>query len=270
MPEGHLVHRHAGELRRAFAGRVLEASSPQGRFAEGAAEIARTTLLETEAYGKNLFLGFEGDRVVHVHLGRQGIWLWPDTAEAARPSVRLRLSAGGQTADLIAPLVCELGDRSTRDDIVARLGPDPLRDDADVERVRTAIDSSAQPIGALLLDQSVVSGIGNVLRAEILNLVGVHPSTEGRAIEPSVFGTLWETTVRVMRRAVGEGRIITRRPPGVPVETLDEVEGRFVYGRERCGRCDTELEHLEIAGRAINACPRCQPGDLGRRRHSVA
>ncbi|HEX6400558.1 MAG TPA: DNA-formamidopyrimidine glycosylase family protein, partial [Actinomycetota bacterium] len=160
MPEGHLVHRHAGELRRAFAGRVLEASSPQGRFAEGAAEIARTTLLETEAYGKNLFLGFEGDRVVHVHLGRQGIWLWPESAEAARPSVRLRLSAGGHAADLIAPLVCELGDRSTRDDVVARLGPDPLRDDADVERVRTTIDSSAQPIGALLLDQSVVSGIG--------------------------------------------------------------------------------------------------------------
>ena len=59
MPEGHLLHRHAGELRRAFAGRVVEASSPQGRFAEGAAEIARTTLLETEAYGKHLFLGFK-------------------------------------------------------------------------------------------------------------------------------------------------------------------------------------------------------------------
>jgi endonuclease-8 len=85
-----------------------------------------------------------------------------------------------------------------------------------------------------------------------------------------VFESLWETTVRVMRRAVDEGRIITRRPPEVPVETLDEVEGRFVYGRERCGRCDTELEHLEIAGRAINACPHCQPGDLGRTRPSVA
>ena len=270
MPEGHLVHRHAGELRQAFAGSVVEASSPQGRFAEGAAEIARTTLLETEAYGKHLFLGFEGGRVVHVHLGRQGIWLWLDTAEAPRPSVRLRLSAAGETADLIAPLICELGDRSTRDDVVARLGPDPLREDAELERVRTAIGSSAQPIGALLLDQSVVSGIGNVLRAEILNLVGVHPAMEGHALEPATFDPLWEATVRVMRRAVDEGRIITRRPPGVPVETLDEVEGRFAYGRERCGRCDTDLEHLEIAGRAINACPHCQPGDPGRTRHSVA
>jgi endonuclease-8 len=259
MPEGHLVHRHAEELRRAFVGRVIEASSPQGRFADEATAIDGARLLGTETYGKHLFIEFDGERIVHVHLGRQGLWLRSDAAEAPRPSVRLRLAADGQAADLIAPLVCELGDGSRRDAVVARLGPDPLREDADLERVRTAIASSSQPIGALLLDQSVVSGVGNVLRAEILNLIGVHPATEGLAIEPAVFDSLWQTTEDVMQRAADEGRIITRRPPGVPVETLDEVEGRFVYKRDRCGRCDTELEHLEIAGRAINACPTCQP-----------
>lgn len=270
MPEGHLVHRHAEELRRAFGDRAVEASSPQGRFAEGTAAVDGSRLLETEAYGKHLFIGFEHGRVVHVHLGRQGLWLWPEAPEAPRPSVRLRLSADGKSADLIAPLVCELGDGATRDDVVARLGPDPLRDDADEEAVRTAIGSSGQQIGALLLDQSVVSGLGNVLRAEILNLIGVHPTTEGRSIEPSAFDALWGTTVDVMRRATGEGRIITRRPSGVAVETLDEVEGRFVYGRDRCGRCDTELEHLEIAGRAISACPVCQPRDGAATRDDVA
>lgn len=259
MPEGHLVHRHAEELRRAFAGRVVEASSPQGRFADEAKAIDGTRLLGTEAYGKHLFVEFDGGRIVHVHLGRQGLWLRPDAADPPGPSVRLRLAAEGEAADLIAPLLCELGDRSARDAVVARLGPDPLREDADLERVRAAIGASSQPIGALLLDQSVVSGVGNVLRAEILNLVRVHPAAEGLTIEPAAFNVLWQTTRDIMRRAADEGRIITRRPPGVPVETLDEVEGRFVYGRDRCGRCDTELEHLEIAGRAINVCPVCQP-----------
>jgi formamidopyrimidine-DNA glycosylase len=46
---------------------------------------------------------------------------------------------------------------------------------------------------------------------------------------------------------------------GVPAAGLDEVEGRFVYKRERCGRCGSPLEPLEIADRAINACPVCQP-----------
>ena len=259
MPEGHLVHRHARELRARFAGGVVAASSPQGRFAEGAAAVDGTRLEDTEAYGKHLFIGFEAGRIIHVHLGRQGLWLAPGATETPRGSVRLRLSADGRAADLIAPLVCEVGDRSLRDAVVDRLGPDPLRDDVDVERVRTAIGASSQPIAALLLDQSVVSGLGNVLRAEILNLVRVHPTTEGRAIGPAAFDHLWQTTVEVMRRATDEGRIITRRPAGRPVETLDEIEGRFVYGRDRCARCDIELEHLQVAGRAINACPLCQP-----------
>jgi len=66
------------------------------------------------------------------------------------------------------------------------------------------------------------------------------------------------TTGAVMRRARDEGRIVTRRPPGVPVETLDEIDGRFVYGRDTCGRC-SRLDRLAVAGWAINACPACQP-----------
>jgi endonuclease-8 len=261
MPEGHLLHRHARELGQRFAGRPVGASSPQGRFADGAAALDGAVLESAEAYGKHLFLSFDRDvpGELHVHLGRQGIWLWARADTTPRTSVRLRLTAGGDAADLIAPLVCELGDRALRDDVVATLGPDPLRPDADVGRVTAAIRGSRQPIGALLLDQSVLAGIGNVLRAELLNIVGVHPTVPGDELGERRIEELWETTSSVMRRAEREGRIITRRPAGTAVETVDEVEGRFVYGREHCGRCGTPLEHLEIAGRAINACPVCQP-----------
>lgn len=258
MPEGHLVHRHARELAARLAtGTPVRASSPQGRFADGAAAIDGTRLVGAEAYGKHLFLTFDAV-VVHVHLGRQGLWLWSDAASSPRPSVRLRLSSDDANADLIAPLVCEVGDAQLRDEVVSTLGPDPLRDDADTEAAREAVTSRRQAIGALLLEQSVISGIGNVLRAELLNMVGLYPTIGGVDVGDA-FDELWSTTRTVMRRARDEGRIITRRPRGVPVESLDEVEGRFVYGRERCGRCDSELDRLEVGGRAINACPVCQP-----------
>jgi endonuclease-8 len=162
-------------------------------------------------------------------------------------------------ADLVAPLVCELGDEALRDKVVGSLGPDPLRDDADPEVAWEVIRASHRPIGALLLDQSVVAGIGNVLRAELLNMTRIHPSLEGSMLPRRAFDDLWIAARGVMRVAAEEGRIITRRPMGVPAAGLDEVEGRFVYKRERCGRCGSPLEPLEIADRAINACPVCQP-----------
>jgi endonuclease-8 len=150
-------------------------------------------------------------------------------------------------------------DPDRRNEIVEGLGPDPLRDDADPDTVRAALRTSRRPIGGVLLDQSVIAGLGNVLRAEILNMVGVHPSVPGTDIDDATFDAFWRCTVDVMRRAEREGRIVTRRPDGVAPDGLDQIEGRFVYGRETCGRCAATLEHLTIGGRAIAACPRCQP-----------
>jgi endonuclease VIII len=261
MPEGHLLHRFAHELEQRLAGQLVGASSPQGRFADGAARIDGSALMSAEVHGKHLFTLFDvaPPAIVHLHLGRQGLWFWGPANSAPRSSVRLRLSAAGQAADVIAPLVCELTDEGARDTVVLGLGPDPLSDDANNDAAFRAIRASGQAIGALLLDQSVIAGIGNVLRAELLSITGIHPAIEGRGLDEPLLDALWRTSVRVMRQAEREGRIITRRPAGTAVETLNEVEGRFVYGREHCGRCGTALEHLEIAGRAINACPVCQP-----------
>lgn len=261
MPEGHLLHHYARLHRRQLVGQPVVASSPQGRLAEGAAHIDGRILDEVEAYGKHLFHRFD-ETVVHVHLGRQGTLLWlPPPPPDAGASVRLRMRAETGAADLIAPLVCELGDGALRDRVVEGLGPDPLRDDADPELVWARIRGSRRPIGALLLDQPVIAGIGNVLRAELLNMTGVHPWLEGSRLPRRTFDALWLTTESVMCTAADEGRIITRRPTGVPPDELDEIEGRFVYKRERCGRCATWLERLEIAGRVIHACPVCQPRD---------
>ena len=72
MPEGHTLHRLAGELNAVFAGRPVRVGSPQGRFADAAALVDGTVLEGAEAWGKHLFVGFAGERFVHVHLGLYG------------------------------------------------------------------------------------------------------------------------------------------------------------------------------------------------------
>ena len=74
MPEGHSVHRITRQFERNFVGHVVQASSPQGRFAEGAADLDGRRMTDARAVGKQMFLGFEDDRWLRVHLGMYGAW----------------------------------------------------------------------------------------------------------------------------------------------------------------------------------------------------
>jgi formamidopyrimidine-DNA glycosylase len=74
MPEGHSVHRIARQFAANYVGRAVEASSPQGRFAEGAAVISGRTATRVRAQGKHMFLEFDDDLWLRVHLGIYGAW----------------------------------------------------------------------------------------------------------------------------------------------------------------------------------------------------
>jgi len=254
VPEGHLLHHIARRHREVLVGRTVRATSPQGRFSAGAAAIDGRVLDEVEAYGKRLFHRF-GDDVVHVHLGRLGSFVWLDApAGPPRPQARLRLEADTGAADLFAPIVCELGPASLRDGVVARLGPDPLRGDADVDAVRRAFATDGRAVGAVLLDQSVLSGVGNVLRSEALFLVGIDPATPTSSLDGRSFEQLWGTIVAMMSKAADLGRIVTTSDELVP-----EPEARYVYKQQRCRRCGAEVERPVVGGREMYRCPREQP-----------
>lgn len=173
MPEGHLIHHYATTQRQGLLGETT-VTSPQGRFGQAAALTGRR-LERIEPYRKHLFYWWDAD-VVHVHLGMQGVFLH-DAVPAPEPrrQVRLRIAGPALVVDLIAPLQCDLATPSERDAVVAQLGPDPLRNDADGDRVAAGLRGRRQSIGAALLDQRLVSGIGNVIRAEALHAARLHP-----------------------------------------------------------------------------------------------
>jgi endonuclease VIII len=261
MPEGHVLHRLARDLG-ALAGQPLAASSPQGRFARGAALIDGVRLDAVEAYGKHLLERFAGGLTVHVHLGMAGKLLrFPDPSRLPLPQVRLRLAGDGAAWDLIAPSTCELLDDAGVGRLIARLGPDPLRDDADPDRAWARLHASSAALGAALLDQSRIAGIGNVFRAEALFACGLHPARPAASLTRAEFDRLWATVRAMMRRSVDDGHLVTVDWLAGQASTAEvpEVVPRYVYKQERCRRCGAAVESWTLGGRTAYACPVDQP-----------
>eukprot|EP00966_Prymnesium_polylepis_P014175 327282-Prymnesium_polylepis.1 len=156
MVEGHSVHRIAASHTRRLVGMRFKAISPNGRFTEGASQINGRELRRIEAIGKNLFAFFavtgKPDVVMHVHFGMSGRWSLASTA-AKEPTAttRLRLEGPGIVSDLSAMTV-QHGDQTLFDTKRAALGQDPLRPDADAEKLWEQVAKSKKSIGALLME----------------------------------------------------------------------------------------------------------------------
>lgn len=261
MPEGHTIHRLARDHKRDFVGQKLAVSSPQGRFQDGARTLTGRVLDDVEACGKHLFYSW-GGKTLHVHLGLYGKFRRHNLpAPAPRGAVRLRLVGSDRALDLNGPTCCELITALEKSAILDRLGPDPLRRDADPEVVWNRISRSRAAIGTLLLNQSVVAGVGNVYRAEILFLLGIHPGHPGRNLSRDQFDRLWETCRDLLKIGVRYNRIIVADPDtvGKPRSRMNRSERLLVYKKKNCSRCEVPIESWLLGSRKIFACPNCQP-----------
>lgn len=328
MPEGHSVHRIARQFDRNFIGRPVAASSPQGRFAEGAAVLDGRTPTRVRAVGKQMFMEFDEDVWLRVHLGIYGAWdfageilldptiasangrmgqtnqrgtdpVFDDAGEnslasigaprkargAVRMSeqtqglaaseaewppavvgqVRLRLLTAQTCADLRGPTACQLQSADEMLATVAALGPDPLVDDlADgEERFVAAVRKKGTSIGQLLMDQKVVSGIGNVYRAEMLFRANLNPHTPGRDVAEEVVRALWRDWVVLLGIGVETGQMMTM--DGLDAEAYRRAmasrdDRHWVYRRAGlpCRVCGTEIVLEEMSARKLYWCPRCQ------------
>jgi len=331
MPEGHSVHRIARQFDRNFVGREVAASSPQGRFAEGAAVLSGREVAEARAVGKQMFLGFEDDLWLRVHLGLYGAWdfageilvdptiasangrmgqtnqrgteldapILDDAGENSLTSigaprrtrvhvrmseqttgladddeqwpppvvgqVRLRLLTDVTCADLRGPTACELQSPDEVAATIAKLGPDPLIDDLDEgeERFTAIVRRKPTPIGLLLMDQAVVSGIGNVYRAELLFRARLNPHTPGREVPEEIVRELWRDWARLLVIGVETGQMMTMDdldPEAYRKAMAHRDDRHWVYHRAGlpCRVCGTAIVVEEAAARKLYWCPSCQ------------
>ncbi|MCC9177387.1 Fpg/Nei family DNA glycosylase [Arthrobacter sp. zg-Y750] len=297
MPEGHSIHRLARQFSSVFAGARLAVSSPQGRFAAGAARLDGHVLETAEAHGKQLFLRFDHDLYLRIHLGLYGAFDFggdetfagassigaprrvgerevagdDDGAGYAGPpepkgAVRVRLVSEHGWADLRGPTACEVITDSERAAVLARLGPDPLGPDASasaaVQEFVRRVRGKGSPVGLLLMNQEILAGVGNVYRAEVLFRQRISPWRLGRDVTVAEAEALWADVVALMNDGVRQGRIITTEPQdrADPAEPVPVAEAHYVYKRTGlpCRRCGTAVAGTQMGARKLYWCPACQ------------
>lgn len=333
MPEGHSVHRITRQFRANFVGTMPQVSSPQGRFAQGAARLSGREMTDARAVGKQMFLEFEGQDWLRVHLGIYGAWDFSgeiavdpsiqihgqqptrsklgqvgmsgaasgegavdeqgedSVASIGAPrrsrvrmaehdkeseatfsfppepvgQVRVRLLNERVCADLRGPTACEVLTPAEVDAVMQRLGPDPANANTPEERARF-IERAAKkstPIGLVLMDQSIVAGIGNVYRAEMLFRAGLDPHTPAKQVGERVLGALWDDWAHLLDIGISVGQMITidgLEGDAYQRALVERDERHSVYKLEGspCKRCGTNIVLEEFGARKLYWCPGCQ------------
>lgn len=292
MPEGHTLHRIAHTFDQLFVGSRVAVTSPQGRFEYGAKLLDGLTVEESFAVGKHQFVRFSDNSYLHVHLGIYGAWditladgtgtaerlgqtgeyslgaprrkleVPTDFPPPPRGAVRVRILSSHVCADLRGPTVCEVLTAPEVAAKLAQLGPDPLVEPGGAERFYELASRKRVPIAQVLMDQSVIAGIGNIYRAEMLFRAQLDPFVPANEVAREQYAQLWEDWSLLLKRGVADGVMITRDLTGDEHEEalVNKDVRHFVYGRAGlpCRVCGTPVALTEMQKRKLYWCPGCQ------------
>ncbi|WP_285694949.1 DNA-formamidopyrimidine glycosylase family protein [Actinomadura sp. NBRC 104412] len=262
MPEGDVVWLTARRLRDALTGRVLTLSDfrvPR----HATVDLRGRAVREVASRGKHLLIRVEGGVTVHSHLLMEGRWRVREAGPRPPRDHTLRVVLANEEWQALGYSLGVLEVFATSEEearVLGRLGPDLLDPGWSAELVAEAVrrlsERPERAIGEALLDQSRLAGIGNVYKAEILFLRGVHPWTPARDVPdlPGVVG-LSHRLLDANKDRYGH------------ITTGDRRPGRehWVYGRagRPCRRCGTRIRRADQASdagdRSTFWCPRCQP-----------
>jgi formamidopyrimidine-DNA glycosylase len=284
MPELPEVEVAARNLRRWAVGRKVrgvQADRRAGRIFRPAAARALSGLVGArfegvERRGKNLLVTLtlptpKGAGAVGVwsHLGMTGKWLHRRASEGAPRFERLRIDLDDGTRLYYADLrlfgrfrmVPDARFETLAD--IAALGPDPLNDGIDVERLKARLARTRLPIKVAILDQTLLPGVGNIQASEGLFRAAIDPRRPARSLSRAELARLAGGLMDSIRYTLKTFK--TSGADGADAD-IDYVEERkipnpfLVYGRagERCDRCGTPIEKTRVAGRGTWFCPECQ------------
>jgi endonuclease-8 len=223
MAEGDTILRAARRIDAALAGEPIAASAPNPRGrAAGVERLDGRCLERVESRGKNLLLHF-GALVLHSHLGMNGSWhVYPRGAPWRKPrhSAWAVLAGEGQEAVQFGGPTLRLipADRLRRDPQLARLGPDILAPELDLDAVVRGLRADpARGLGDALLDQGLVAGIGNIFKSEACFAARVDPWRPIASLGDDDLRAVLAAARTQMQQAVADGRHTyavyrTRRP----------------------------------------------------------
>lgn len=269
MPELPEVEHQARALRRlleaarieraeADATPVLKGKTTPATFAEA---LAGRALERIERVGKQLLLSFDAGTGLACHLGMTGKWRCRVGDEPPRHGRARLVLQDGRVLDYVDMRMLgrlEIVPRDAFAKIIASLGPDPLRDGLDASRLAARIAGASRPIKNVLLDQSVLAGLGNIQATEALFRARVHPSRAADSLTPAEIEALADgilaTIMHTLAAHERDDEIIYLS------DRTDAPNPFLVYGHvgEPCPRCGAPIRTITLAGRTSPFCPRCQ------------
>lgn len=250
MPEGDTIFRTAVKLREWLEGREVTSAKAVTRKAP-LTRVIGTTIDTVESQAKHLLIRFSNSLTLHTHMGMNGVWHTYTTEQRWRKpqwQMRVVVECGDHVAVCFnAPTVELISSRNeTTHAQLQSLGPDILVDGFDQEQVETALAKSPRAIGELLLDQHIVSGIGNIFRCEALFATKLNPWTSANALQREELSDVISSARRLMLQSLHQSRRAPAR----------------VYGRAKrpCFVCGSAIEigHLGNPTRRVFWCPKCQ------------
>ena len=271
MPEGDTIFRAARTLNRALAGRTVsrfESVYPALTRVDHDKPITGRVIESVSSRGKHMLMAFSGDLVLHTHMRMHGSWhIYRPEERWQAPSHEMRIVVGTDAYVAVAFNV-PVAEFLTGSDLVRHvqlqaLGPDLADPSFDREDVRRRLAAHGdEPINDVLLNQRVLSGIGNVLKSEVLFVARLNPFIAAREIDEAMFNRLMDTSLRLMRMnitdSVSLAPVSGRRTTG----SLDPRAKLFVYGRggKPCRTCGTAIETRKAGtdSRLTYWCPKCQ------------
>lgn len=216
--------------------------------------------------GKFLLLALSGGYVLVVHLRMTGQLFMTGAGEPLDKHTHIVFSLSGERelryADQRKFGILELVRQGEVNQLkgLKELGLEPLSSDFTLERLVAVLRNKKRPIKNLLLDQTVVAGIGNIYADEILFEAGIHPEKPAGDLTEEEIAALWQAVPRMLELGI--------QHRGTSIRNYVDGEGQKgsfqnllrVYGRpgEPCCRCGAAIVRIKVAGRGTYFCPRCQ------------
>jgi endonuclease-8 len=272
MPEGDTIFRAARTLHRALAGRVVtgfDTRLAQLARIDDDAPLTGRTVDSVAARGKHLLMAFSGDLILHTHMRMNGSWhLYRPGERWRRPQTSMRVVVA---TDVIVAVGFDItvaefltAHALRRHPVLRALGPDLLDAEVDVAAIAERIRARGpETIGDVLLDQRVVAGIGNVIKAETLFLAGVSPFTPVDGLTDARVIRVVEVAKRLLTENVAEGPFASAAAHGRrTTRSLDPGAPLWVYDRsgKPCRRCGAPIraDRTGADARVTYWCPACQ------------
>lgn len=262
MPEGPEIRRAADALARAVADEPLvQAWFAPPALKRYAKQLAGCRIEAITPHGKALLTRFDNGLTLYSHNQLYGVWRVANAGErpATGRSLRVALETSRKAILLYSATDIEMWPTAQVHEhpFLQRIGPDALDASLDAAAVETRLRDprfARRRLGALLLDQAFVAGLGNYLRVEILWEAGLDHDRRPCDLDDTERAMLAEAILDLPRRSY---RTRGRRGAG----HLQDTPFRFrAYERagEACPRCQSPIEKSMVASRPFYACPRCQ------------